>query len=145
MAYAQALKEDAAPAGFRITLNTMPASQFWDGWTEWNMSVTWWAHRPLAIMTLPLAYISRDGKPVPWNESRWVDAEFEQLLQEAMRTLDLEKRREIMCKLETIQKERGSICTPFFMNVWTIYSKKVHDVPPSPEEFAVYYETWKEA
>ena len=145
MAYAQALKEDAAPAGFRITLNTMPASQFWDGWTEWNMSVTWWAHRPLAIMTLPLAYISRDGKPVPWNESRWVDAEFEQLLQEAMRTLDLEKRREIMCKLETIQKERGSICTPFFMNVWTIHSKKVHDVPPSPEEFAVYYETWKEA
>lgn len=145
MAYAQVLKEDAAAAGFRITLNPMPATQYWDGWTEFNMGITWWAHRPLAIMTLPLCYISRDGKPVPWNETRWVDPEFEKLVQQAQRTLDLEERRQIMCQLETIQKESGSICTPFFMNVWTIHSNKEHDIPPSPEEFAIYYETWKEA
>jgi peptide/nickel transport system substrate-binding protein len=146
MAYAQALKEDAEQAGLRIKLNTMPATQYWDGWTEFNMGITWWAHRPLAVMLLPQAYIKgEDGNPVPWNESKWTDDEFETLLREAEATLDVAARREIMCKIETIQKERGSICTPFFMNVWGIHDKKFHGIAPSPEEFAIYHEAWKEA
>lgn len=124
----------------------MPASQYWDGWTEWNMSITWWAHRTLAPMTLRVAYTAdADGNPVPWNESRWVDKEFDEVLTEAESTLDLAKRRELVGKLINIQKERGSICTPFFMNVWKIFTKKVHDVPALPDEYAVFYETWKEA
>lgn len=143
MAYAQALQEDAAAAGFNITLKTMPASQYWDGWTEWNLGITWWAHRPHALMLLPLAYIADDGgNPVPWNESRWVDEEFDTLLIQAISTLDMDARREITGKMEVIQKERGSICTPFFMSVWKIYDKKVKDIIPSPEEYAIFYETW---
>jgi peptide/nickel transport system substrate-binding protein len=146
MAYAQALKEDAAAGGFTINLKTMPATQYWEGWTEWNLGITWWAHRTLAPMLLPLAYIADDqGVPVPWNETRWVDEEFSTILKEAEATLDLAKRREQCGKLEEIQKERGSICTPFFMNVWKIYDKKFKDVIPSPEEYAIFYETWKEA
>ncbi|MCI0520329.1 MAG: ABC transporter substrate-binding protein [Chloroflexi bacterium] len=146
MAYAQALKEDALAGGFTINLKTMPASQYWDGWTEWNMGITWWAHRTLAPMLLPLAYIAdTDGNPVPWNETRWVDAEFSELLKQAEGTLDLAKRRELVGKLEEIQKDRGSVCIPFFMNVWKIYDKKVRAIIPSPEEYAIFYETWKEA
>lgn len=146
MAYAQALKEDAAAGGFIINLKTMPASQYWDGWTEWNLGITWWAHRTLAPMLLPLAYIADDtGAPVPWNETRWVDNEFSTILKEAEATLDLGKRRELVGKLEVIQKERGSVCIPFFMNVWKIYDKKFHGIVPSPEEYAIFYETWKEA
>jgi len=92
MAYTQALKEDAAAGGFTINLKPMPASQYWDGWTEWNLGITWWAHRTLAPMLLPLAYISDDqGAPVPWNETRWVDEEFNAIVRESMRTLDLDK------------------------------------------------------
>jgi peptide/nickel transport system substrate-binding protein len=145
MAYAQALKEDAAGA-FDIELNPMPATQYWDGWTEWNLGITWWAHRPLAPMTLPLAYTADEtGAPVAWNESKWVDPEFDALVKDAMKTLDLAKRTEIVGKIEEIQKDRGSICTPFWMNVWKIYTTKVHDVDPSPEEYAIFYETWKDA
>jgi peptide/nickel transport system substrate-binding protein len=97
-------------------------------------------------MLLPLAYIAdADGKPVPWNETRWVDEEFSKILKEAEATLDLPKRRELVGKLEEIQKERGSVCIPFFMNVWKIYDKKFHGIVPSPEEYAIFYETWKEA
>jgi peptide/nickel transport system substrate-binding protein len=146
MAYAQALKEDAAAGGFTINLKTMPASQYWDGWTEWNLGITWWAHRTLAPMLLPLAYIAgSDGLPVPWNESRWVDEEFSTILKEAEGTLDLTKRKELVGKLEEIQKERGSVCIAFFMNVWKIYDKKVQNIDPSPEEYAIFYETWKSA
>jgi peptide/nickel transport system substrate-binding protein len=146
MAYAQALQEDALAGGFEITLNPMPASQYWEGWTEWNTGITWWAHRPLAPMVLALAYIrDSEGNPIPWNESHWLDDEFEALLKESEATLDLAARKELVGKMEVIQKERGSICTPFFMNVWKIYAKNVHDVDPSPEEFAIFHATWKDA
>jgi len=145
MAYAQALKEDAAKGGFDITLKPMPATQYWEGWTEFNMGITWWSHRPLAPMTLSQAYVGdADGKPVPWNESYWVDEEFSALVKEAESALDLAKRKEIVGKLQTIQKERGSICTPFFMNVWQVYTKNVHGVEPSPEEFSILHAAWKE-
>ncbi len=146
MAYAQALKEDALAGGFTINLKTMPATQYWDGWTEWNMGITWWAHRTLAPMLLPLAYIAdQDGVPVPWNETRWVDQEFSDILKQSEATLDLEARKALVGKLEVIQKERGSVCIPFFMNVWTIYDKKFKGIAASPEEYASFYETWIEA
>jgi peptide/nickel transport system substrate-binding protein len=146
MAYAQALKEDAVAGGFTINLKPMPATEYWNVWTTANMGVTWWSHRTLAPMTLAVAYTAdADGKPGAWNESGWVDEEFSTILTEAIGTLDVEKRKELVGKLEVIQKERGSICLPFFMSVWKIYTKKVHGVEPTPDEYAIFYETWKEA
>ena len=146
MAYAQALKEDAAAGGFNITLKTMPATQYWDGWTDFNMGITWWAHRALAVMLLDVAYTAdATGKPVSWNESHWVDTEFMTLLSQADGTLDIPARRTIMSKIETIMRDRGSICTPFFMNVWQIFNKNIHGVAPSPEEYVILHEAWKEA
>jgi peptide/nickel transport system substrate-binding protein len=146
MAYAQALKEDALPGGFTINLKTMPASEYWNGWTDFNMGITWWSHRTQALITLGLAYTGdAQGKPGAWNESHWVDPEFSTILTQATGTLDLTKRKELTLQLEKIQQERGSICTPFFMNVWKIYTTKVHGVEPSPDEYAIFTETWKEA
>ncbi len=146
MAYAQALKEDAAAGGFIINLKPMPASEYWNGWTDFNMGITWWSHRTQALITLGLAYTADEtGKPGAWNESHWTDAEFSEILTKATGTLDLDARKALTLQLETIQKERGSICTPFFMNVWKIYTTKVHGVEPSPDEYAIFTETWKEA
>jgi len=146
MAYAQALKEDAEAGGFTINLKPISAREYWDGWTEFNMGITWWTHRPLAPMLLGLVYTrDSDGKPVPWNETRWLDDEFENLLQTAETQLDVRDRRETIGKIEEIMKERGPVCIPFFMNVWKIHSRKVHGVDPSPEEYAIFHETWKDA
>jgi peptide/nickel transport system substrate-binding protein len=145
IAYAETLKEDAAAGGFTINLKKIPAVQYWANWTEWNFGITWWAHNTLATMLLPLVYSTgQDGSPAPWNETRWVDQEFSKILQQAEETLNLAERKAGVQKLETIQKERGSICTPFFTNVWNIYDKKFHGVVSSPEAYADFYETWKE-
>ncbi len=146
MAYAQVLKQDAQEAGIRITLTPMPSSQYWDGWTEFNMGITWWSHRPLAAMLLPLAYTAdADGKPVPWNESHWVNTEFQELLEKAQGIKSLDERRALLCRCAEIMKEDGGICVAFYMNVWSIATKQIHDIEPSPEEFAIYHRTWKEA
>lgn len=145
MAYAQALKEDGAAGGFTINLKPMPAAEYWANWTEWNFGITWWAHRTLATMLLPLAYTAGpDGSPAPWNETRWVDVEFSDTLKRAETTLDLTSRKTLVHKLEEIQQGRGSICIPFFVNVCEIYGKKFHGIVASPDEYAIFYETWKE-
>jgi peptide/nickel transport system substrate-binding protein len=146
VAYAQVLKEDAAAAGFRITVDSMPNSQYWDQWTEVDLGVTPWTHRPLGTMILNLAYTADDkGVPVAWNESRWVDEEFSKLLAEANGTLDVEKRRAIMCQLEQIQMDRGSIGIAYWMNIWTIYRKNVQAVPGHPTMYMLFNEVWKKA
>ena len=100
--YAEVLKQDAAPAGLNIKIKTMPTSQYWEKWTEVPLGITPWTHRPLGTMILNLAYVADDkGKPVAWNETRWVDQEFSKLLAQANGTVDVEARRKIMCKLET--------------------------------------------
>jgi peptide/nickel transport system substrate-binding protein len=146
VAYAQVLKEDAAAAGLRITVDSMPNSQYWDKWTEVDLGITPWTHRPLGTMILNLAYTADDkGKPVAWNESRWVDDEFTKLLQQANGTLDVEKRRQIMCQLEQIQMDRGSIAIAWWMNIWMPYRKNVHDLPLHPTLYMLFNGVWKSA
>jgi peptide/nickel transport system substrate-binding protein len=144
VSYAEVLKEDAAAAGFNITLNTMPNSQYWEQWTEVDLGITPWTHRPLGTMILNLAYIAdSEGNPVPWNESRWVDPEFTDLLIQANGTLDVEARRQIFCDLEQIQLDRGSIAIPYWMNIWMVYRKTLMDVPPHPNIYMLFNEVWK--
>jgi len=146
MAYAQALKEDALAGGFTINLKVMPVSEFWNGWTDFNCCIDWWGHRNQALVTLGLAYTAdANDKPGPWNESHWVDPEFIKIYTQATGTLDLDARKVLMLQLEKIMQSRGSICTPFFMDVWNIYTTKVHGVEPSREEYAIFIEAWKEA
>ncbi len=147
VSYAEVLKEDAAPAGFNIEINTMPTSAYWDIWTETDLGITPWTHRPLGTMVLSLAYIcDEEGQPVPWNETRWCDEEFTALLKEAEGTLDVEERREMMCKLEDIQWERGSIGIPFWRNAWAIMHKKVQNIKAHPTNYDLFNEVWlKEA
>lgn len=146
VSYAEVLKEDAAAAGFNITLNTMPNSQYWEQWTEVDLGITPWTHRPLGTMVLNLGYIGdSEGKPVPWNESRWVDEEFDTLLAEANGTVDVDKRREIFCQLEQIQMDRGSIGIAWWQNIWMVYKNNVKDVPGHPTLYMLFNGVWKEA
>ncbi len=124
----------------------MPPTQYWEGWDQFTSSITWWAHRPLAHQVLSLGYTrDKQGNLVAWNESKWADDEFDKYLREAQSTLDLAERKKIVAKLEQIQKERGSICTPFFLNVFTIADKRVHGLITWKDEIPNYHEVWKEA
>jgi peptide/nickel transport system substrate-binding protein len=144
VAYAQTLKEDAAAAGFRITIDSMPTSQYWDKWNVVNLGITPWASRPLGTMCLNLAYTAdASGKPVSWDESYWVDEEFSKLLAQANATLDVDARRAIMGKLETIQRDRGSIGIAFWMNVWMPSRKNVQNFVVNPSLYLFLNQVWK--
>jgi peptide/nickel transport system substrate-binding protein len=144
--YAQALKEQAAAGGFDIELDITEPSGYWDRWTEVPLGMTSWTHRPLGTQVLRLGYTSdADGNPVEWNETRWVDKEFEDLLSQAEATLDVEARTEIMCKIEDIFMERGPIGIAYWKSVWNIVPKTFQNIQAHPTEYDLLNEVWKEA
>jgi peptide/nickel transport system substrate-binding protein len=114
-------KEDAAKAGINIKVNVMPAAQYWDAWMSAPLSLTGWGHRPLGVMILGLAY--RSG--VPWNESSYSNPAFDTALSEAEGTLDVEKRKAKMEKVEKILQDDAVIVQPFFRSVFTAVSDNV--------------------
>jgi peptide/nickel transport system substrate-binding protein len=54
---AEALKEDSATIGFRLTIDAMPGSKYWEQWTEVDLGMTQWAHRLLGTMVLGLGCV----------------------------------------------------------------------------------------
>ena len=141
---AQALRELAKPGGFDISLDITEPGGYWDRWTEVDLGITSWGHRPIATMVLPLAYIKEAIGA--WNETRWYDDEFTGLLRKAENTLDVEKRRQIMCTMEDIMQERGPVAISYWCRVWNLCSAKFHNVEahPSGNHFFTS-EMWREA
>ena len=138
---AQALKELAAPAGFDITLDITEPDGYWDRWTEVDLGLTSWTHRPLDTMVLPLAYTA--AAIGNWNETRWTDDEFETLLRQAEATLDVEARREIMSQIEDIMQERGPIGISHWRSVWNITRNNFENVKAHPTSYDLLYDVWK--
>ena len=131
VAEAQAAVEQWKDIGVRVKLNIMPGAQYWDNWTKVPFGATIWYHRPLGLMVLDLAY--RTG--VPWNESSYSNPEFDKLLDQADRTIEIDKRRDIMGKLETIMQEDGPVVQPFWCTVFTFYDKAVQGFQMHPSNY----------
>ncbi|MCL4869276.1 MAG: ABC transporter substrate-binding protein [Anaerolineae bacterium] len=140
---AQTLKQLAEPAGFDITLDITEPNGYWARWTEVDLGITSWTHRPVAVMLLPLAY-TREAIG-NWNETRWVDDEFEAKLRQAQGTLDIEARRAIMSDIEDIMQERGPIGNSFWKSVWNITHRRFQNVQAHPTAYYLMADVWEDA
>jgi peptide/nickel transport system substrate-binding protein len=140
---ATTLAETSAAGGFTMKVDLVPSNVYWEQWTELPLGVTVWGHRPLDTQNLRLAYtVDADGKPVSWNETKWVDEEFNDLLAEAEKILDTEERKKVMSKIMDIQIERGSVGISFWRNHWTVCDKHFKDVPFEPNNFDNFVGIW---
>jgi len=124
----QAMVEQWKEAGIRVKINVMPSTQYWEIWTKTPFGFTTWAHRPLGVMSLALAY--RTG--VPWNESKYSNPEFDRLLGMAEGTIDVAARREMMAQLEKILQEDGPIVQPVWRAIFTFMDKRVQGFKVHP-------------
>ena len=127
----QAMVEQWKPANIRAEINVVPLALWGEIWNKAPVTYTTWSHRPLGVMVLGLAY--RSG--VPWNESEYANPEFDRILAEAEGTFDLEKRRALMAKVETIMQEDGPITQPLWKEVFTFMDKRVKGFRMHPSYF----------
>lgn len=141
---ARLLQKLAVAGGFDIELNIVEPARYWSQWTEVNLGLTVWGHRPLDTMVLALGYTADEqGKPVAWNETHWVDQEFSSLLRQAERTLDIEARRQIMCQIEDIMQERGPVGISYWRKVWNITRAEFQNIKAHPTGYDLFYDVWK--
>lgn len=118
---ATAMQEMLKEAGVTCNIKIVPNPQYWDVWTTAPFGTTVWAHRPLAVINLSLAY--RTG--VAWNESAYSNPDFDRLLDEAEAMPDPEVRRGKMAEIEALLQEDGPIIQTYWRKLLTFHDKKV--------------------
>ncbi|QBY02797.1 ABC transporter substrate-binding protein [Rhodophyticola sp. CCM32] len=119
---ADAIAAQMRDAGFNVTRTVIPGSTFWTDWTKYPFSITNWNMRPLGVQVYALTY--RTG--VNWNESAFSDAEFDMLIDEAIATPGIERRKELMGRAEAILQDSGAIVQPYWRSLFCHYSPRVH-------------------
>jgi peptide/nickel transport system substrate-binding protein len=134
----QILQQNCAEAGIRIALNIVPSTEYWPVWNKVPFGLTFWAHRPLGVQTLDLAY--RSGSA--WNETHLADAPFDAALDQAMSVVDPEARKGAMAGVETILQDRAVMVQPFWMNKFTAVSGRVRGYRVHPSDYFDLTETW---
>lgn len=125
----QVMVEQWKEAGIRAKINVMPSAQFWDVWDKVDLGFVEWAHRPLGFMVLSLGF--RTG--VPWNAPEYSNKEFDDLLTVAEGTLDINERKQVMEKIETIMQVDGPITQPIWRGLVTGYDKRVKGYHMHPQ------------
>ena len=111
--------EQAKAAGIKINVVREPNDGYWsDVWLvkPWCMVV--WGARPTPDVMYSLAY--KDD--AAWNESRWQNARFNELLLQAKAELDDAKRAEMYREMALIARDEGGSIIPYFPNF--IYGRR---------------------
>ncbi|GGF12414.1 diguanylate cyclase [Aliidongia dinghuensis] len=135
---AQILQQNCAEAGVRIKLNVMPATEYWNIWNKAPFSVTYWAHRPLAVMTLDLAY----RKGAEWNETHFDDPTFEAALDKALGIIDPKARSQAMEAVERSLQDAAIMVQPYWADEFTAVSAKVKDYRIHPAHYFKMDKVW---
>jgi peptide/nickel transport system substrate-binding protein len=118
-------KAEAAPAGININVIHEPADGYWDNvWLKKPFIATDWGGRP----TEDLMFAVEFKAGAPWNDTRFNQPRFEQLLSEARAELDEAKRKEMYGEMQKIVRDEGGAIIPMIPNnIWAFNKKIKHD------------------
>jgi len=105
--------EHAKAAGININVVREPNDGYYsDVWLKKPYCVVAWGARPTPDVMYSLAYKS----DAAWNESRWQNERFNELLLQGKSELDDAKRGEIYHEMAMIARDDGGTLIPFFRN-----------------------------
>ena len=111
--------EHAKAAGITINVVREPNDGYWsDVWLKKPWSMVTWGARPTPDVMYSLAY--KDD--AAWNESRWQNAKFNELLRQGKAELDDAKRKTIYRDMAMIARDEGGTVLPYFPNF--IYGRR---------------------
>lgn len=118
--------EHAKAAGITINVNREPNDGYYsDVWLKKPWCAVQWGARPTPDVMYSLAY--KDD--AAWNESRWQNERFNELLLQAKAELDDTKRAEMYREMAILAKDDGGTVIPFFPNFVYARRKNVQHGP----------------
>jgi len=129
---AQLYQASAKSAGININVVQEPADGYWSNvWLKKPFSAVYWSGRPTEDWMFSTAYEAG----VPWNDSQWDDAKFQELLYSGRAELDQDKRRGIYREMQEILSTRGGVIVPMFANFVDAASSKLAHGPDIGNNF----------
>ncbi|KAF0676359.1 ABC transporter substrate-binding protein [Profundibacterium mesophilum] len=119
---AQLYQASAGAGGIEINLVQEPADGYWSNvWLKKPFCAAYWSGRATEDWMFSSAYEAG----VPWNDSHWDDARFQELLIAARAELDSDTRRGQYYEMQEILRDRGGVIVPMFANFVGALSTKV--------------------
>jgi peptide/nickel transport system substrate-binding protein len=119
---AQILQQQAKAAGVTIDLQVKTDTAFYGpNYLKWTFAQDWWSYAPYFIQVAAGSCAS-----APYNECHFRSPQFNLLYQEALKTVDPVKRRDIAYQMQEIEYTEGGYIIPYFFPTIDAYETKVH-------------------
>jgi peptide/nickel transport system substrate-binding protein len=123
------LQREAGQIGLKVDVQRDPGDGYWSAtWGKKPLFMSGWNMRPTANIMLTLAFTS----DAAWNEARWKNARFDELLTLGRASLDPVQRKNIYCEAQTLIHETGGVAIPCFIDYLDAMSDKVKGFIPVP-------------
>ncbi|MEO0821320.1 MAG: ABC transporter substrate-binding protein [Pseudomonadota bacterium] len=118
----QLYQEAAGKAGINIKVVQEPNDGYWSNvWLKKPWVGSYWGGRPTEDWMFSQVYSSG----ADWNETKWENERFNQLLKEGRSTIDDAKRREIYVEMQRIVHDDGGAVIPVFVSYLDGVNQKV--------------------
>ena len=124
------LQREADKIGLKIDVQRDPGDGYWSAtWGKTPFFMSGWNMRPTANIMLTLAFTS----DAAWNEAKWKNARFDELLTLGRASTDTVQRKQIYCEAQQLISDTGGVAIPCFIDYLDAMSEKVKGfVPGAP-------------
>ncbi len=108
---AQLFQQSAVAAGIPLEVKLEPDDGYWDNvWNKEPFCASYWGGRPVQDQMYSTAYLST----ADWNDTKFKDPHFDEVLIAARAELDPVKRKAMYSELATIVRDTGGLILPMF-------------------------------
>jgi peptide/nickel transport system substrate-binding protein len=108
---AQLYQQSCAAAGITIDVKREPGDGYWsEVWNKQPFSTSYWGGRSTQDQMYTTAYYSK----ADWNDTRFFNEKFDQMLLAARSELDEAKRKQMYADMGTIVRDEGGLILPMF-------------------------------
>ena len=119
---AQLYQASAKAAGININVVQEPDDGYWSNvWLKKPWCACYWSGRATEDWMFSTAYETG----VPWNDTGWENARFQELLLTARAELDSAKRKDMYTEMQMLMSAEGGTVVPMYANYVDAHSTKL--------------------
>ncbi|MDB9857353.1 ABC transporter substrate-binding protein [Amylibacter sp.] len=122
-------QESARAAGIPLEIKREPNDGYWsEVWNKQPFCASYWGGRPVQDQMYSTAYLST----ADWNDTRFNNPRFDELLFSAKAELDDAKRKALYSEMANILRDTGGLICPMFNDFVDAVSDKIAGYEPDP-------------